>query len=80
VADMRTSHLAADDSPMPNTLCGEDWEDWQDPEQGASLEETLAVPGLTMREKADIRAAERRKTEGSVRQCQACFKRAREMA
>lgn len=75
---MRTAHLAEDEHPT-RTLCGEPWESWQDPDQGASLEETLAVPGLLMSEKADIRAAERRKTEGRVRQCQACFKRVREM-
>jgi hypothetical protein len=79
VRDIRTAHLAQDEHP-DRTLCGEDWEFWQHPDQGASLEETLAVPGLTQREKADIRAAERRKTEGPVRQCQACFKKAREMA
>lgn len=75
---MKTAHMA-DDAHPTRTLCGEPWEDWQDPDQGASLEETLAVPGLTQVEKAEIRSAERRKSEGPVRQCQACFKRMREM-
>lgn len=74
---MRTAHLADDEHP-DRTLCGETWEEWQNPDKGATLKEALSVPGLTLQEKADIRAAEKRTTQGSVRQCQACFKLARE--
>ena len=70
---MRTAHLARDANPRL-TACGEPWEPWQEPmDDAATVEEACAVPGLTQREKAEIRAAARGPT-GPVRQCQACFR------
>ena len=76
-SSLPTAHLARDGRPHL-TACGEPWESWQEAidHDAATLEEALAVPGLTMREKAEIREADRRRCDpgGLVRQCQACLR------
>lgn len=70
-----TAHLA-DDAKPTTTLCGLPWEDWQDPDQGAPLEDVLATVA-TQRAKAEIRAADasiRPQHGGRIEQCQACLK------
>lgn len=77
---MRTAHMADE---RGRTVCGIPWEDWQHPDQGASLEEALAVPGLTLLEKGEIREADRARYPQAgeqVQLCQACGKRAGERA
>lgn len=76
---MRTAHLARDGN-RDETLCGEPWEDWQDP--------TLVVTeadyeGLSYGAAAALRESDRQRRPAAgdpVRQCQACFRRALEAA
>ncbi len=79
VQPMRIAHVARDENPAL-TLCGEPWEEWQDPDDRPLTHAEIDALALTygarvaLREDQDRRRREIERTP--VRQCQACFHQA----